>query len=153
MTEEAAEQPEAKADDLLVSLVSIVNRLPLDVSFGVTLLIGGCLVTGFLVSGESYFAAFGKDFASGIEDEENRGSLEASFASLGEKYAALREEGDSEDDDPFQTVYLHMRDARFFTPGQGPVPTEGGVWWRGRISEVSGFNLGILSLGEPPALD
>ncbi|MBP0716154.1 hypothetical protein J8I33_22850 [Burkholderia sp. AcTa6-5] len=41
--------------------------------------------------------------------------------------------------------YIHIKGARFFSNSGNPIPGNGGVWWRGRISEVDGFCLGELS--------
>jgi hypothetical protein len=44
--------------------------------------------------------------------------------------------------------YIHLKEAKFFLPsGAGkPIPANQGVWWRGRLSEVSGFILGSLAI-------
>jgi hypothetical protein len=50
--------------------------------------------------------------------------------------------------------FIHLSDVHFFVPGQPPIPTCGdGVFWRGRISEVAGFQFGILKLGTPGEAD
>jgi hypothetical protein len=38
--------------------------------------------------------------------------------------------------------------ARFYSTDGTPVPSNAGVWWRGRISEISGIVIGILGVGE-----
>ena len=45
--------------------------------------------------------------------------------------------------------YIHLKEAQFFFGADRPIPTEGGVLWRGRLSEVDGFSMGRMktSLG------
>lgn len=46
--------------------------------------------------------------------------------------------------------YVHIRNARFFQPGGGgPIPQVSSSWWRGRLSEVSGFVIGEMMVSEP----
>jgi hypothetical protein len=40
-----------------------------------------------------------------------------------------------------------LSDAKYFQIGGAPIPQDGGIWWRGRISAVSGFFIGKLSAG------
>jgi hypothetical protein len=44
---------------------------------------------------------------------------------------------------PRRPRYVHLREAQIVTPS-GNIPREGGLLWRGRISQVSGFTLGAL---------
>jgi hypothetical protein len=44
--------------------------------------------------------------------------------------------------------FVHLQNARFYSTDGKPVPTHAGVWWRGRISEISGIVIGILGVGE-----
>jgi len=45
----------------------------------------------------------------------------------------------------FQSAY---KNARFYSTDGTPVPSNEGVWWRGRISEISGIVIGILGVSE-----
>ncbi len=50
--------------------------------------------------------------------------------------------------------FIHLMDAKFRLPGQGPLPTSGsGVLWRGRIDRIGGFNLGELGIKSPEVPD
>jgi len=49
----------------------------------------------------------------------------------------------SDEDAP--KMYIHLRNAHFIVPGAHHAPNGKGVLWRGRMSEISGFNLGRMS--------
>lgn len=125
-------------DWFLQNLVNMVNAR--DIELNITLNVGGFLVSGRLVSGQKYFGGFGGDLGSNFNDPELRRNVEQSYAQLGEIYTAGRKTGES----VAPPNYLHLMNARFFHTAGEAVPTNGGVWWRARISEVSGFFLGTL---------
>ena len=126
-------------DWFLQNLVNLVNAR--DIKLGITLNVGGFLVSGLLVSGQKYFGGFAEDLGSNFDDPETRRGIEQAYAQIGDIYTAGRSTG--------QTVsppnYLHLMQARFFNIGGHPIPGNNGVWWRARISGVSGFFLGMLN--------
>lgn len=125
-------------DWFLQNLVNIVNAR--DIQLGITLNVGGFLVSGLLVSGQKYFSGFGEDLGSGFNNADIRSSVEQSYAQLGEIYTASKRPGESST----PPNYLHLMQARFFNTAGNPIPANHGVWWRARVSEVSGFFLGTL---------
>lgn len=137
-------QPEGQPDWFLQTLVDMVNKSPID--FGITLQVAGFLVSGNLINGAEYFKGFASDFTSAIPgDSEVVESIRKSYADLGEIYKTDEKEADKEDR-PLPT-FIHLKNARFFNTSGNAVPANRGVWWRGRISEVSGFILGTLGSG------
>jgi len=124
-------------DWFLQNLVNMVNAR--NIELGITLNSGGFLVSGLLVSGKKFFSGLASDLSISFQDPEVRNSIEQSYAQIGEIYATGR---------GGETIappnYLHLMQARFFHTAGQPVPAADGVWWRGRISEVSGFFLGML---------
>lgn len=126
------------ADWFLQSLVDMANRSGLEV--GITLQVSGLLVSGMLVSGKQYFEGFASEFSSAFSDQEAARGVRESFSRHGEKYK-LEAEGDPHRPAP---VYIHLKQARFFSTSGEPIPRNRGVFWRGRLSEVSGFILGTL---------
>ena len=40
--------------------------------------------------------------------------------------------------------FIHLRSAKIYAAGQRPLPTTG-MLWRGKISSVDGFTIGVLS--------
>ena len=128
-----------KLDWFLAMLVDLANDRGL--GLGVTLQVGGFLVTGSLVSGKDYFEGLASVIASAIPDEQAAKVVRDSFAHLGDIYDADK----IADSESRKTVFIHLKGARFVVPGHRPIPDETGVWWRGRLSEVTGFLPGTLS--------
>lgn len=126
-----------KQDWFLQKLVNIVNGN--DVEFGITLNVGGFLVSGLIVSGHKYFENFANEFCLAFNFGEQKDDIFKSFADLGLLYTK-----EKKDDDP-PPMYIHMKNAKFYNTNGSPIPNNTGIWWRGRVSEVSGFTLGILS--------
>jgi hypothetical protein len=125
------------ADHVLQALIDLANVS--DVGFGITLSVAGFLVSGTLVSGKSFFDGLSKEVSDGIAAEENKDAVRKYFAGFGSIYAGMKDE--EERDLP---IFIHLKDARFFQSSGGPVPGNRGIWWRGRVSAISGFFLGEL---------
>ncbi|WP_310707563.1 hypothetical protein, partial [Burkholderia multivorans] len=107
-----------------------------------TLFVGGLLVSGQLVGGKKFFEGFGAAFGGAFSKPETAAEIRQNFAKFGDMY--VTEDG-SYKEDMESPHYIHLQDARSFHPSGAPIPGNGGVWWRGRIREVDGFNLGSLS--------
>jgi hypothetical protein len=125
-------------DWYLQLLVSICNRSGLEI--GITLTVGGSVVSGMLVGGKKYFETFAKQFSDawpGTDKEVLRSAL-AQSASL---YDHATDDRDKSASPPVQ--YIHLANARIFHGHQ--VLPNSGVLWRGKINAVSGFSLGSLS--------
>jgi hypothetical protein len=93
------------------------------VETGITLQVGGMLVTGHIIPVRQFL----------LEHPLTDRILEA--------YEKLEKQDPTPEEDKNDAYhYIHLSGARIFLPGQPPIPTQGeGVYWRGRISEVSGF--------------
>ena len=116
-------------DGLLVSLVGIAEGdQPFEID--VTLLVGGFLVSGAIISAERFM--------------ENHPASNAFWKQVNE----IRVEAAPSDDTKEATRhFIHLRDARFYTPGGAPIPNNEGVYWRAPLESVQGFNFGLLSGG------
>jgi hypothetical protein len=132
------DQPDPSLPDwYLQSLVSTVNGR--NGEFPITLYVRGLVLSGHMVSGHKYFAGL-------------RGQLTEFFGGdsedVKETVAFLTEPGDSflDESNQFQEFpqYIHLRAAKIFTPGQKPIPSGEGAWWRGRLADVDGFHFGLL---------
>jgi hypothetical protein len=128
------------SDWFLQHLVSLVNDTPLQLP--ITLQVSGMLVSGQLVSGACYFEGIAGDFAHGIAAYPDvAASVRESFTSLGTTIYKT----DPNDTAPGPAPhFLHLQNAQFFGPAAQPIPQTGGMWWRGRVTEVGGFSLGQL---------
>jgi hypothetical protein len=102
---------------------------------GITLHVAGMLVSGYVINQRQFLLTH---------------PLTDKLLEVGEKLEESDEESVAVDDE--SPHFIHLSDARFFLPGHPPIPNDGGVYWRGRISEVSGFSFGILDVTEdnPP---
>lgn len=144
-------QPRAMVDAVpekdwfLQSLLNMVNGT--DMEIGVTLTVGGFLVSGTMMSGHKYFELFGRDFASGClagADAEVINSVASSFARHGTMYTEARA-----NETPLpEPGFVHLRDAKLWGLKGETLPTDTGMLWRGRLSEVSGFVLGTIGPGK-----
>ncbi|MRG90324.1 hypothetical protein GF068_00060 [Polyangium spumosum] len=122
-------------------LVKMINGT--DASLGVTLQVGGLLVSGTLVSGHKYFSGVGAELAAATPgSDETKERLRSTISRLGENFT---KPADGNEPKPLPQ-YIHLKEARFFHVGGKPIPSNNGVWWRGRLSEVGGFCLGILDM-------
>jgi hypothetical protein len=143
MPDEPIDQPAAQEpgpppqpDWFLQTLVNTVNNT--DVKIGITLQVSGFLVSGLLIGISQYFDGFAAEFITGMKgDPTETENIRTTFSSYGRMPSAPNQ----------LPVYIHMQDARFFNTNGNPIPGNRGVWWRGRISEVSGFVLGTLGTG------
>lgn len=128
-------------DWFLQSLVETINGS--EAELGITLQMGGLLVSGQLISGHRWFEAFAEQIASGVADAEGREEVRAAYASYADVY---RLEGSDLEDSPLPQ-YIHLRDARYFGSDGNAVPSAAGVLWRGRIASVGSFHLGRFEQG------
>lgn len=124
-------------DWFLQELVEFVNGSAGN-EIGVTLHVEGCVVTGVLINAGRWFGDLaGQLEANGVGEEVSRW-----IGSFAEVYA-MPDEAVAEEEGPLP-VYIHLRNARVLGTSGDSVPTDGGVYWRGRVGAVSGFNLGVL---------
>jgi hypothetical protein len=125
-------------DNFLQTLVNLVNIG--GVSFDITLVVGGFLISGVLITGDEYYETFGKDFGQAMThiNAEAAQNIREGFSSLGDRYKREREDKSS---DSQSTYYIHLKNCKL--GGVSSQSSFGGIW-RGRISEVSGFFLGTF---------
>ncbi|MGE8658019.1 MAG: gas vesicle protein [Achromobacter sp.] len=134
-------QPAPTADVFLQFLVNLVNNGGQLESIGVTLQMGGMLVSGSIVSGAEYFDRFAAAFADSLADMDTpaRQSVRTSLAELGDVFRLPQ---------PAEPLpnYIHLADALFFTADGTPIAGQPTLW-RGRSSAVDGFILGRMQAG------
>lgn len=126
------------ADAFLQFLVNLVNNGGQLESIGVTLQMGGMLVSGSIVSGAEYFDRFAASFTGSLDmlDADARDAVHRSLAELGDVFRVPQ---------PAEPLpnYIHLTDALFFTADGTPIAGQPTLW-RGRTSSVDGFILGRL---------
>lgn len=133
---EPASLPQVPTDWFLQQLVSMVNSVHGEFEIPITLSVGGILVSGQLSSGDKYFAGMSEIMTPWFTDESARTSITEMFSNHMGIYKDEVTRGPPQ--------YVHLRDARFFSATGGGTPTNGGVWWRGRIQQVDGISIGVL---------
>src|SRR5690349_18625149 len=128
-TEGTHSQARGPVDWFLVELVRRANTGGL--SLGLTLCVGGVLVSGALIGGREYFEGFAEDVVSAVADPAVAGKAREFFRSPAAMYR--QEDGATEGIDPELAeplAYIHMKNARFFTPNGEPVRASHGDYWR-----------------------
>jgi hypothetical protein len=116
-------------DPVLKMIVEVSTRMA-DQTEGqvqaeITLNVGGFLVSGYITSARQFM----------LHHVLTDGLLEAAESEF--KSAGMLS------DDTFE--YIHLSRAKFFVPGQPAIPGNvDGVFWRGRLSDISGFTFGVL---------
>ena len=91
----------------------------------ITLLFGGMLVSGTIISVKEYM------HSHVILDAIDAGELKG-FASPPGGFE--------------HTEFIHLKRAEFLVPGHPPVSTPAGIFWRGRLDRVDGFWVGGLQV-------
>jgi hypothetical protein len=109
---------------------------------GITLQVGGATISGMLVGRSEYFRGVSLHFRDDDEIPED-GTWGAWL--LEKSSEKTYKEGDELE----PAKFIHLRDARIFEGSSHPVPSNEGVWWRGRISSVDGFWFGRLKGSDP----
>jgi hypothetical protein len=145
------EDVNTRPDDVLRFLVDLVNDAK-DVEMGVTLHVSGTIVCGVLVSYETYWNAFRELVRKNGSPETQpiREGFADAFTGflLGAGIAAGAEQGDlagEEDDEAAASAlpnYIHLRDAVVWAPGVDPTLAK--TLWRGRLSHVSAWSIGVF---------
>lgn len=128
-------------DWLLQHLVWMANTH--DMVIPITLNVRGLIVSGELVGGVEYFGEIGKDFASGLQGYRGADTVTGIFKEWSGRI--YRDSKDTPRKDLREPHFIHLRNVKFYSPGQRPLPKNPGVWWRGRLAGVDGFCLGSLT--------
>ncbi len=137
--ETLALSPGTQPDWFLQQLVRLAQVGDLDI--GITLQVGGLLVSGFIVSGKKYFEGFAESFARPIAGQHE---ITQSFTDALSQHGAIYDKRVG--DEVLLPSYIHLKNARFYNSTHTAIPANKGVWWRGRLSEVGGFTLGAIGL-------
>ncbi|TDV54623.1 hypothetical protein EC919_104362 [Pseudomonas graminis] len=125
-----------QVDWLLQWLCAFINDTNLRV--GITLTVGGSIITGTLIPHQDYFERLAADFSSPFAktSEENRAAIHERILSF---HVPLDPSAV-----PTPVQYIHVDNARVHTGGSQVFPDKGTLW-RGKISAVEGFVLGELN--------
>lgn len=151
-------------DGTLAVLVDVVNSLSERQADGpsVILTLGGLIVSGVVIPSWQWYEEVEEDLREAYvrsggdpasedagwamlfkevgqkvaqQDAEKRVAMEAGEG-LAERYRRALGRQDI-------TTFIHLKDARVFTPGQEGMPRNG-MYWRGRLSQLAGWAFGLL---------
>lgn len=120
--------------EILVETVNAGNS-----RFGITLTVGGILISGNVISGKDYFRDFANQLSVAIKNDVNKPASVKSIEDLGEVYL--------DDTKAQSTRFIHLKDVRFYGTDGRAIPTTDGLLWRGMLSNVDGFTLGVFMPG------
>ena len=129
------------ADWLLKLLVDLLASGDAGNSLGITLQVSGIFVSGELIGGRQYFDGMTEEFVAAAHIKEvHPTTLSEALTQIGDDVygGAMEEAGPG---------YIHLKNARFLTADGQRIPTNRGVYWRGKLTSIDGFNVGILSSG------
>jgi hypothetical protein len=126
-------------DWFLQDLVEMVNGTDTEISL--TLCVGGFLISGLLASGHKYFDRFGELMPGYVFDK----SIAETIASALSHHRNIYLKDKAENGDKPIPAFIHLKNAKFHNVFGAPLPENQDIWWRGRLSEVSGFVLGTLN--------
>jgi hypothetical protein len=124
-------------DWFLGTLNNMVNSN--NITIGITIITHGYMISGHLAGGKQYFDAIGNEFSSLL----NSGNVEDSLTGLADRI--YNSESDNVKNGPLSSDYIHIRDAKFYKAEGSPISSDTVIWWRGRLSEVSGFSIGVVT--------
>jgi hypothetical protein len=131
-------------DWLLQTFVEEANLID-DEFVSITLNVSGMIISGTLISASQYFRGISEFFLNPGE-EPKEGSWASWLRERGEEIKS-RHQGDELN----PAAYIHLKDARVHSNNQRPLPSNQGVWWRGKLSDVNGFWIGRLLVADEAA--
>lgn len=129
-------------DWFLQSIIeTVINN---GVEIGVTLTVGGMIISGMLISGKKYYDELGDALAAYSKEE---GDMHSVLANGWRQMKAIYEKPDDAPEDwkPPHASFIHLRNAYIFAPGVAPLPGNQGILWRGKLTSVDGFAIGSLN--------
>jgi hypothetical protein len=155
--EEALEKSRQKTegkDGFLITLSYLANEFEL--SFPITLTVGGLLVSGVTVSNKRFANHFVDSVNFNVQalSDENKEALQNNFLNY-----LLPEPPDKNNPHLIEDIrYIHLGNAHIRLPAASSfiksIPTSNeGVLWRGLIKSVDGFFFGMLAPDSPNSAD
>ncbi len=127
-------------------LARFVAMADIGLHVGLTLSVGGQQISGTLIGGRAYFEKLG-----GLLESANFSGMEEGFskdfAKLFSDYKEIYPEiSKAKLDSANKPSFIHLSDALYFLEGNPLTTTR--VLWRGKLSEIDGFSLGSMTIGE-----
>jgi hypothetical protein len=115
-------------DPILELIVKFSETSPA-LETALTLVAGGTLISGRVISKTKY-----------MEANPLTSQIQAAIDNV------AKDLPDTESKDDGERRFIHLENAKYFVPGQPPIPTSGYVLCRLRLESIDGFHLGQLSV-------
>jgi len=147
-------------DSVLLTLVQAINFSSSDdeQGLGLVLVVDGATVAGRLIPNWLWFKKVAENIRTTARAQDDEQNVWANtFSEFGDQMVSYREDAKKiahvldelpEDaqrvvinNDP--TAFIHLEDARVYTPGFPGIP-DNGMLWRGRLHDVSGWSFGLF---------
>ena len=126
-----------KNDVYLAALIVCATKGGESMEVDVTLMVNGLLVTGFIVSADKW-----------RKHNANAAAIDEAIRKLLGETHSSPETAEPESAPPIS--HIHLRDAKFYSPGQHPIPGgDEGTHVRISLDAVDGFTFGYI--GPPPS--
>lgn len=130
----------ADPDYLLQQLVSLCNGAFIGPEL--TLIVSGTTISGALVPATEFLEYLASEMKTGLErafsDSDEKENIAKGVYDIISQYKSFYETALPAN----LTGYIHLKDVRIFANGHPSMPSNGFRYWRGRLSEVSGFAYG-----------
>lgn len=138
--DKAVQPMDEPADDILRVLVATAQGA--DFRMSITLMTTGGVVSGVLVGRNTWL----KELAEQGASEPEIGGFLNTIAEIFTLDPPVDDAGQRLREDPSTFGFIHLVDARIQT-GNTVTPTfeYPGMYWRGRLSQVAGFNFGAVT--------
>jgi hypothetical protein len=118
-------------DYVLKWLISSIEEI--DLAFNITLNLKGAVISGEMIGEKEYAERLNQYFRDCI------GITDASEMNLN-RFNTKRDL----DSNPLSEEYIHLKNAKVFFSSIDTAPLEEGVLWRGKLSSVDGYMLGLF---------
>lgn len=130
-------------DWLLAQLIALADNG--GVETGMTLQLGGLVISGVLISGREYFVEAAKITAAAKVTGTAGPDLAQVLARMMDQFKGIYPAaGAGEWDEGRKPTYIHLRNARIALPSGGASPPS---LWRGKLTSVDGYVIGEMTYG------
>lgn len=123
-------------DPVLQIFTNLANKSGL--SFGITLMVDGLVISGFLISATEYYEGVSESWGAAWPQQELRESMQALLAKL-------KENATPSPGNEYEAQHIHLRAAQIFSSNGGTIPSRSAMFWRGRLRSVDGWWFGNLT--------
>ncbi|WP_435170187.1 hypothetical protein [Falsirhodobacter sp. 1013] len=133
------ERQEPPLDQICWFLRDLVRLANDGLGLAVTLYVEGSVITGVLMSGTDYFAYFSEQYAAASTEDDDLSDL---LRKAMDCYKTVYADAKGPDLD-WPPQYIHLKSACYIS-SRGPMPVGRDLVWRGRLSSVGGYSLGLM---------